>query len=525
MNLHSIKYLARGLKIVPKMTMAEESQQMEENTHAATRKEGQCLKNFCKTTTIHGLSAISNSKTSLVRFLWAFSFIAACGLCIWQVCELVLKLSGNETTTTMTTKIHSELEFPILTICNSNPYSESKMREKLGSWIDYVKSNYSKIAMTTAIGKRLGGMLKNDLEDLTGDSDLFRMSKLNTSCLFFGDKCEDIIRIVPAFLGTCIVFNSKLIVKQIRPGPAFGFAATFNIMEDDYSGVPFFLDAGPGILVRIGTDVVADYHEFKTSAILAAPGTTTQIKLKKKEKIRLQTPYYDNCTNRHLINSLHGVVFKQRRYGVLRQSTPYTVDWCKKSCLLKWQMKICGCYASKFASLVESRLDKDKSNLVACNSTNNDEFEWEHNCTTMATSWFFNVNNHSCYCAPLCHETEFDLVVSNLRWPSPIYVDMLLKDIKISWVNNSSIQKWTKESIYRNIVRIEVFFDDFQVQTMKKNPAYDIVKFLSDLGGQAGLWIGASVYSLFELVSFLISYFVKPFVNNKIRKRSVRDHD
>ena len=495
--------------------MAEESQKVEENTRTSKKEGRHCLKNFCKTTTIHGISAISNSKTKLVRFLWAFSFIAACGLCIWQVCELVLKLSGNQTTTTITTKIHSELEFPILTICNSNPYSESKMREKLGSWIEYAKSNYSTIAMSTAIGKLLGGMLEKDLEDLAGDSDLFRMSKLNTSCLFFGDKCEDIIRIVPAFLGTCIVFNSKLIVKQIRPGPLFGFSAMFNIMEDDYSRVPFFLDTGPGILVRIGTDLVLEYHEFKNSAILAAPGTTTQIKLRRKEKVRLPKPYDDNCTKKYLINSLHGVAFKR--------PPPYTVEWCKTSCLLKWQMKICGCFASKFASRVESRVDENKSNLIACNSTSNDEFEWEHKCTTMASSWFFSVNNHSCYCAPLCDETEFDFVVSNLRWPSSVYADKLLREIQRSWANNSSIQNWTKESIYKNIVRIEIFFDDFQVQTMKQNPAYDIVKFLSDLGGQAGLWIGASVYSLFELVSFLMSYFIKPFVNNNIRKRSIRD--
>ena len=55
-----------------------------------------------------------------------------------------------------------------------------------------------------------------------------------------------------------------------------------------------------------------------------------------------------------------------------------------------------------------------------------------------------------------------------------------------------------------NALAIEVHISDFTVEIIEQSPAYDWDNFLSDLGGQMGLWIGASVYSGVELVSILL---------------------
>lgn len=506
-----------AVKILSQTTMADVPHKAEESSHPHATKKGKCLKNFCDSSTIHGLSAISRSRTKFLKLLWTISFISACGLCIWQVVELIKKLSGHEITTTTTSTMQPEIDFPILTICNSNPYSESKIEKKIGPLIKSFEKSYKDIAFNTRIAKYFGNMQQDQLRNFSEDIDIFGMAKLNNSCLFAGRKCRDIRSAATSFLGTCIVFNSNSTFKQIRPGPDFGFSASFNINEEDYSRLSVFQDAGPGILVRVGTNYGMDYREFKNSAILASPGMTTQIKLKKKMKIRLPSPYKDKCTDAYSVESLHGLVFKN--------PPSYTVAWCEVACLVKWQMKICGYVSPYFSSMIKFRVDTDRSNVSVSNKTGNDDLEREYKCIERATASFFHSENRTCKCSPLCSETEHDFTISSLRWPSSAQADILLKKIKRSWSNDSSFRNWTKKRIYENIVRIEVFYHDFQLLLVEQKQAYDIVRFLSDLGGQAGLWIGASVYSLFELVSFLLSSFVKPFITDKWRKRSVANEN
>ena len=495
----------------------DEYKKAEEDSLPDSEKKGHHVGKFCETSTIHGLAAISNSSTKPLKFLWTVSFISACGLCIWQVSELIMKLTKNGITTVTTSSTSPEIDFPTLTICNSNPYSESKIRTEHGPWLESPVRNYSDIALNSLIAKKLGSMPVHKLRDLSGDISVFSMAMLNKSCLFAGRKCKDIAPVATAMLGTCIIFNRNSTITQIQAGPDFGFSATFNIMEEDYSRISFFQNAGPGLLVRVSTDFGMDYHEFKNSAILAAPGMLTQIKLKKKMKIRLPSPFKDNCTTEGSVNALHGVVFKN--------PPPYTIEWCKTACLLKWQMKVCGYVAPFFASMIAFRIDTKKSNISVSNTSGNDELEREHGCLAKSTASFFSTQTRACVCPLLCSETQYDFTISNLRWPSSAQAKTLLNDIKRSWPNDSSFKNWTEDSIYKNIAKIEVFFHDFQTLTVTQEQAYDWVKFLSDLGGQAGLWIGASVYSLFELVSFLISSFIKPIVSGKWRKRSVANEN
>ena len=53
-----------------------------------------------------------------------------------------------------------------------------------------------------------------------------------------------------------------------------------------------------------------------------------------------------------------------------------------------------------------------------------------------------------------------------------------------------------------NFARIEIYFEALNFQRLWETAAYDITAFLSDFGGNIGLWLGWSVLAVFEVFQF-----------------------
>jgi len=77
--------------------------------------------------------------------------------------------------------------------------------------------------------------------------------------------------------------------------------------------------------------------------------------------------------------------------------------------------------------------------------------------------------------------------------------------MKMHSAQTSAVQNWTVDSIYKNMLKIELYFSDFDTDVIEQKPAYGLLEFASDLGGQVGLLIGASVYSALEVLSLMVS--------------------
>lgn len=57
-----------------------------------------------------------------------------------------------------------------------------------------------------------------------------------------------------------------------------------------------------------------------------------------------------------------------------------------------------------------------------------------------------------------------------------------------------------EDKVRRMTSRINVYIADSNVVTTTEAPDYDLVRLVSDLGGQLGLWIGVSVITLVEVL-------------------------
>ena len=112
-----------------------------------------------------------------------------------------------------------------------------------------------------------------------------------------------------------------------------------------------------------------------------------------------------------------------------------------------------------------------------------------------------NVDN---ICPPPCDELSYQLVVSRHQWPSAAGTDYLKK--KFGLKNES-----TTETIRESTVKVVVYFRDFNMETISEKPMYDLFKFLSEIGGHLGLWIGLSLLAVMELVEIVFDLAYQAF--------------
>ena len=433
------------------------------------------VKNFCESSTIHGISSIFSASNIITRLFWVAIFVSVFSLLIWQISDLVKKLIANDVIMTSKKVYENELEFPIVISSNADPYSNAKLMQFLQTM-----NNPGEIGLMKAIRN----LSWKDVSALG--------SQLSPRCKFDGYSCQYSSLPFP-LVGNSLVFNLDFKWKQKSPGPDHGLTVILRINESDYSNI---FDHGYGVFINIGRSPILTRSLQRNKGILDAPGFLTKINMKKKRIIRLPHPYPDDCVENTDVKELKGFHFRD----TLERS--YSEDFCKFTTMLRNQMISCGVVYPEYKFLLDRYVIMEKSNVSFKIPGNSSEAKSMWNCLERATTE--NTKND---CRPPCIDEDFDLTISQLRWPSTQVAENLLKDLKYFEPNTSSIQNWTLEDIYKNMLKVEIYFSEFDIEQMEQKPAYDFVKFTSELGGQIGLWIGASVYSAFEVGLFLFSLF------------------
>jgi len=51
---------------------------------------------------------------------------------------------------------------------------------------------------------------------------------------------------------------------------------------------------------------------------------------------------------------------------------------------------------------------------------------------------------------------------------------------------------------------VDIFFEELNYEVISEEASYELVNFVSDLGGSLGLWIGMSVLSFAEIFELLL---------------------
>ena len=122
----------------------------------------------------------------------------------------------------------------------------------------------------------------------------------------------------------------------------------------------------------------------------------------------------------------------------------------------------------------------------------------------------------SCSCSLPCHETIFHKSVSYSQWPAtadlPFYKTILSESLGLNASHLSD------EFVRRNFLKISVFFSDMTYRKITEVRQYPLDGLISDIGGQMGIWLGASMFSVIELL-FLLGQFLEAICESKGKER------
>ena len=429
------------------------------------------VKQFCDASTIHGISSIYNANSAILRIFWIGIFLTVNSLMMWQVSKLVMKIYKRDVLITARKVSHDQLQFPCIIVSNAGPYSKSKLRN-----IPSVSNGPPEIEE-----------MKKIISNLSYSQVYVLSNDLQYSCKFGGKDCQAEREVFP-MIGKYLRFNSNFYWQQMNAGPENGLELILNINESDYANV---FKHGYGVLFYIG-ELFVTYSYLHNKGIAAPPGTLTKINMRVKKNTLLPYPYPDNCEAKTDVKELQGFHF---HYALSRI---YSLDFCRFLAMARRQMTTCGVVDPQYSFLIKDLVVVEKSNISYTIPRDKIEEENIMHCLQRVANEKIKTS-----CRRPCVSYEFDYTVSHLRWPSVEEAEERLEDLKKS---NSQAKNWTLEDIYRNLLKVQIYLSEFDIDEIEQKPAYTWEMIPSDLGGLIGLYIGASVYSGLEVFSFLFSF-------------------
>ncbi|XP_041900910.1 acid-sensing ion channel 2-like, partial [Corvus kubaryi] len=118
-------------------------------------------------------------------------------------------------------------------------------------------------------------------------------------------------------------------------------------------------------------------------------------------------------------------------------------------------------------------------------------------CAEPALSLLAEKDSSYCICRTPCNLTRYNKELSMVKIPSKTSAKYLEKKFNKS-------EKYISE----NILVLDIFFEALNYETIEQKKAYEVAALLGDIGGQMGLFIGASILTILELFDYL--YEVRP---------------
>ncbi|KAJ8405995.1 hypothetical protein AAFF_G00308830, partial [Aldrovandia affinis] len=113
-------------------------------------------------------------------------------------------------------------------------------------------------------------------------------------------------------------------------------------------------------------------------------------------------------------------------------------------------------------------------------------------CVETALGEFLKSPAGICSCETPCKVTRYGKELSMVKIPSKGSAHFLSRKYKKS-----------EEYIRDNFLVLDIYFEALNYGTIEQRKAYDVAGLLGDIGGQMGLFIGASILTVLEIFDYI----------------------
>ncbi|XP_052719382.1 acid-sensing ion channel 4-like [Crassostrea angulata] len=257
-----------------------------------------------------------------------------------------------------------------------------------------------------------------------------------------GDVEEKVTR-----YGMCYTWNADGSVTTTSTGNSMNFVAFLNVNNDqNYQSI----DCSKGLKAAVHDP--GEHPAIEENGFLVPPGTLALATLSITTHSYLGKPfiafgdeYCVDTASYGFVNSVH--------------PSPYSMNACNQKCKADHTYQRCGCVPLGSIDTTFSSIPKP------------------------------------CYSPQPCQQTTYDVRVSYALFPSEETGSFMESRLGVS-----------TEYIRENFKEVHIYFDKMKVHDVKQVPVYASEKdTLSNIGGQMGLLLGASLLSLLEIFEFLVN--------------------
>ena len=434
-----------------------------ESTNKKNAKQKTSFRTVKSMISSHGTSQIAHTKTKLARACWTTIFIIFLAFLIIMLESVFSSFISHDIYTVRKKTQVEKMDFPAVSFCPSVKLYDSSY---IGD-ISTTKNVEAAFVNPSGQGERI-----NSVEDEAPTIETMFMKKVRGGCTFSNYSCnfkhdfETVL--VSANEGVCYTFNHRGKFVQQGEGSDKGFSALIFINQTEKRSS---ISNGPGL-----TLVIQPHDTFPfplQNGILVSPGEYTSIRLTKRHFSRLPTPYKSKCKNN----------------GYQIYPGKYTTWNCKRSCSLQHAISQC----------------EGADKLMEYNSKgNNTELQLDMNLLCLykqQADLKRPQNEKTCSCALPCKEDTFLPLITQSAWPSTVDLPYYKQIFADALGKNLSLM--SDEYVYKNFLKLNVFFNELAYEDITEVSEWTFEKLLSDIGGQMGIWIGASFFSVLELVAFI----------------------
>ena len=419
-------------------------------------------------TTIHGTVHVFTAKTFLRRFLWGIIYTVAVGSCLYNVIDRISDFADRPSATTISLTTETQgIPFPAVTFCNLNFLRRSTAEmNQFTSVVDGIGSlNVSQCYVGVATSPP--GVQDTPLRDIlrNGSQPLDEFVKL---CLFTGQgtnifDCKNMLVPTLTDLGYCYSFNSEVSAPELfirNTGSRYGLDLLLNISQGDY--LPLLNSAG----VRVAIHPRGVPPEPDERGIAVPPQRSAFIGLR-------TSTVTDVSTRKDCVEDRELPFFPGSRYSL---------PACRLNDLYDQVARNCCCLGLlNNTNIPTDQLCGTGSPLPNCTVMDA--------CCMLEQVLTLNIGND---CPSACSYTTYEASTSYAEFPSMNGADSASQFLGLSL-----------DDINSNTLFVTVFFEEPYIEQIKTTDSYTFTALISDIGGQLGLFLGASLISMIELGWFL----------------------
>ncbi|XP_020637095.1 bile acid-sensitive ion channel [Pogona vitticeps] len=428
---------------------------------------------FATSTSFHGVHNIVRTKTKTRKALWMLVVMGSIVLVVWQVSSRLINYFSWPTTTSVVVQYVENIEFPAVTFCNLNRF-QTQAVANLGI-IFFLWSIVSAVLHMFNSGDNsnqdlnsfLQGNQNFSIKEFTRNNGFYLNSSTLLECEFFGQPCypEDFEHAFTEY-GNCFTFNHINIPAKRRVSVSGrGLSLLFDVKQAEFTDDPSlgFVDAG----ITFAIHSPKQPPRFDGLGISTPVGMHAHAAIQQVKTIIQEYPWGECNPNIKL--QYHKI---------------YSTYGCLQECKARHIQKRCQCLPF----------------MLPGNGTECD-LEKFYNCVSpmlykMELMGLCSAGTHNSTCPVPCEETDYPTTVSYATFAS----EKALKYLSIKL-------KKTPDYIRHNLVYIDIKYHDLNYKMTQQQKALSVSELLADIGGQLGLFCGASMITIIEIVEYIFTNF------------------